>query len=516
MSLPASTDANVNTSSKLHSPPAQEYVTVTLGDGNTVDIPKQEITFQNVDFSNELQGVIVQQDNVNNKNVSPRSGNLVGSSSNVRRNSPPMPDVDVSSEVASVHDIDDTTISTTSMMATDPGTSVPPPAELPTDFSEKDIRYGKDFSRKWKEKIDRSKEEREKASKAAEIWRNKIRDRKLAIQVLGKWKEHIEKCREDRRQVGMSMLMKVRERKKQRELQKKEAITEPEKKSPEVDKILHPQTIQEAEDEKGDSIIPPEEKELTRKRSSQDLKAAIMKVQPKVSMMRRKGAPPILSLPGDLDAAKKNKIAEAKKAALSVKGGKKEESDKKVGPSRGASPAPDPGGDGGPPGDDGGDDDEDKKKKEPDKEEDKKPKAFEEGKPQEMAGKIILACKRGDYVTVEALVKKSKIVGLDTRLVTEHLGWNPLHFAAKDNRVQVVDMLIDAGYHVNSKAKDGSTPLQLACLYAREDTIQILLLRGGDPMIPGGVSIHTSSLTLIFTMENDKHVFLKSLTNYFQ
>jgi len=163
--------------------------------------------------------------------------------------------------------------------------------------------------------------------------------------------------------------------------------------------------------------------------------------------------------------------------------GKKE--DKKASPSPipGGAPSPGPGGGGGPPGDD------DKKKKDGDEgDEEKKPKVFKEGVPQEMAGRIILACKRGDWATVEALIKRTKTEGLDLRLVTEHLGWNPLHFASKENRVMIVDMLIEAGYNVNSKAKDGTTPLHLACLYAREDTIRMLLLRGADPMLPGGVS----------------------------
>ena len=488
MSAPA-TDSNGNPSTR-DSPPAQEYVTVTLGDGNTVEIPKKEITFQNVDFSHELQGVVVQQDNVNNNQ------GTNGSATNVRRNSPPMPDVDVSSDVQSVHELDDTTISTASMMATDPTTSVPLPAELPVDIDDKDAKYGKKYSRKWKEMRETSKEDRDKTRTKAETWRSKIHERKVAARVVVKWREYVQKCKEERRQVGITMLKKARERKRQRELQqqkeesKTEAADESVKKSPdteqkeEIKKSASDMDVQNLV--KTDSTISADDKELTRKRSSQDLKAAILKVQPKMSMMKRKGAPPILSLPGDPDAAKKNKIAEAKKAAFAAKDTKKEEVkevDTQPGPSKAA--APDPGGDDGPP--DGSPDGDDKDKKEEKKDdEEKKAKVFKEGDPQKMAGRIILACKRGDYMTVEALVKESKTKGLDTRLVTENLGWNPLHFAAKDNRVISVDLLIEAGYHVNSKAKDGSTPLHLACLYAREDTIRMLLLRGADAMMAGG------------------------------
>ena len=497
--------------------PAQEYVTVTLGDGNTVEIPKKEIVFENVDFSDELQGVIVEPRDQTNHFPGDENGNLPatnGSSTNVRRNSPPMPEVDVSSEIQTMPD--DTTISTTSMMITDP-------AELPLDMEDKDARYGKEYSRRWKERKDKSREELEtKGSKAVEVWRRKVRSRKLAIQAVIKWKQYVDKCKEDRRQVGISILKKARERKKRQQLQGTVATdqTSPDKNSEvgsskesmklppeeEAKPSEKPETAVTPKDDTGkkDIIDEPQEETVPRK-TSQDLKAAIKKVQPKVSMMRRKDAPPILSLPGDPD--RKKKIEAARKVAAATKESMKKEEEatkkesaggKKIVSGDGGGPDPDTGGDG------SGDGDKKKKGDEDEKKEGdgaaKKAKATKEGAPQEMAGRIILACKRGDWVSVEALVKQSKTEGLDTRLVTEQLGWSPLHFAAKDNRVTMVDLLIEVGYPVNCKARDGTTPLHLACLYAREDTIRMLLLRGADPMMAGGVSL-VFVLTLVHSFD---------------
>ena len=70
-----------------------------------------------------------------------------------------------------------------------------------------------------------------------------------------------------------------------------------------------------------------------------------------------------------------------------------------------------------------------------------------------MAGRIILSCKRGDWLTVDNLLKLVKVEGLDTSLVTEDVGWTPIHFAAKDNRVSIVEQLLDCGYNVNAKGK---------------------------------------------------------------
>ena len=152
------------------------------------------------------------------------------------------------------------------------------------------------------------------------------------------------------------------------------------------------------------------------------------------------------------------------------------------------SPSPEPDHDPGSSGSQAGKEDDKKKKDAPEQE----VKKFRPGGPQEMAGKIILASKRGDWMTVESLLQLVQSEGIDTRYVTEGMGWTPLHFAAKDNRVGIASQLMDLGYKVNARGIDGTTPLHLACLYAREDMIRLLLLRNADPSIPGGPKSQTA------------------------
>jgi ankyrin repeat protein len=40
-------------------------------------------------------------------------------------------------------------------------------------------------------------------------------------------------------------------------------------------------------------------------------------------------------------------------------------------------------------------------------------------------------------------------------------------FAAKENRVNIVERLLEIGFDVNARASDGTTALHLACAYAR-------------------------------------------------
>lgn len=498
----------------------QEYVTVTLGDGNTVEIPKREILFRNEDFSQDLEGVVVDHSQEAALNSPPErrmSPPTNGRTINGRRTSPPMPDVDVSSEIHTNND--DTTISTTSMMVTDTNpsqmmseTAGGPSSDTGGGLSERESRFGREYGTRWREGKDEWRARvKEHAPPFAEKWKGKVRDRRLGVMTAKKWRAYVEKCKEERKQVGITLLKKARERKKRAaeqpatevttETEKKEDNQEPAGEPPKEESKKEPSKEEqpakpEEEVKNGKEALPPStiqpsaapvpEPEVPRKRS-QELKAAIKKAQPKIAMVRRKDAPPILSLPGEPEKAKKQ--SQPPKKSEGPSSPSQPPPSGAAGPTGGAPPPPPP------PGDEGGDGgkkpkkDDDKEKKEAEREEEPKPKTFKEGVPQEMAGRLMLACKRGDWLMADHLLKKSKTDGLDIRYVTEHLGWNPLHFAAKDNRVNLIDPLLEAGYSVNAKAKDGTTPLHLACIFAREDTIRILLLRGADPSIPGGVSI---------------------------
>jgi ankyrin repeat protein len=55
-----------------------------------------------------------------------------------------------------------------------------------------------------------------------------------------------------------------------------------------------------------------------------------------------------------------------------------------------------------------------------------------------------------------------------------------LHFAASNDNIPMVQLLIDRGADVNARANDGSTPLFRASFMGHLDIIQLLLDRGAD------------------------------------
>ena len=65
----------------------------------------------------------------------------------------------------------------------------------------------------------------------------------------------------------------------------------------------------------------------------------------------------------------------------------------------------------------------------------------------------------------------------------DDLGLTPLHWAAKHDTVNIVEVLLDQGVDPNSRADNGQTPLHLAAFQDDPDVVEVLLDHGADPMI---------------------------------
>lgn len=91
-------------------------------------------------------------------------------------------------------------------------------------------------------------------------------------------------------------------------------------------------------------------------------------------------------------------------------------------------------------------------------------------------------------MAVETFLKQADRKTFDCTVVNEENNWTPIMYAAKDNRVSILEKLISLGFNVNAKANDGLTALHVACSNAREDTIKLLMLKRVDTTVAGGVS----------------------------
>ena len=58
-------------------------------------------------------------------------------------------------------------------------------------------------------------------------------------------------------------------------------------------------------------------------------------------------------------------------------------------------------------------------------------------------------------------------------------GWTPLHEAASEGDNKIVELLVTKGADVNAKDKNGDTPLDMAIRLRRTETVDLLRKHGG-------------------------------------
>lgn len=105
---------------------------------------------------------------------------------------------------------------------------------------------------------------------------------------------------------------------------------------------------------------------------------------------------------------------------------------------------------------------------------------------QELAKQLLNSARHSNWSLVDEILNFARVYGINTDIVTETNRWTPTMYAARDNRAMIVEKLIDLGFDINAQALDGVTALHLACAFAREETIRVILSGNADPTIKGG------------------------------
>ena len=88
---------------------------------------------------------------------------------------------------------------------------------------------------------------------------------------------------------------------------------------------------------------------------------------------------------------------------------------------------------------------------------------------------LMLAALKGELTLCQVLIKKGADVNKP--------GWAPLHYAATNAHLDVVNLLLEEFAYIDAASPNGTTPLMMAAQYGTESAVKLLLEAGADPML---------------------------------
>ncbi|MBD3892550.1 MAG: ankyrin repeat domain-containing protein [Hydrogenophaga sp.] len=91
---------------------------------------------------------------------------------------------------------------------------------------------------------------------------------------------------------------------------------------------------------------------------------------------------------------------------------------------------------------------------------------------------LMMAALRGHLPLVRRLIERGAAVNQP--------GWTALHYAASSDAPQSIDivrLLLEQQALINAESPNRSTPLMMAALYGQSSVVQLLLMRGANPLL---------------------------------
>ena len=68
-------------------------------------------------------------------------------------------------------------------------------------------------------------------------------------------------------------------------------------------------------------------------------------------------------------------------------------------------------------------------------------------------------------------------------------GWAPLHYAATNGHLAVMQLLIEENAYLDAESPNGSTPLMMAAHYGTPSAVKLLLESGADPTLKNNLGL---------------------------
>jgi uncharacterized protein len=94
---------------------------------------------------------------------------------------------------------------------------------------------------------------------------------------------------------------------------------------------------------------------------------------------------------------------------------------------------------------------------------------------------LMLAALAGDLAICQTLIKRDADVNKP--------GWAPLHYAATNSHISVIQLLLNHHAYIDAASPNGSTPLMMAAMYGNASAVKLLLESGADPSLKNDLGL---------------------------
>ncbi|OYQ40407.1 hypothetical protein CHU94_14070 [Rhodoferax sp. TH121] len=94
---------------------------------------------------------------------------------------------------------------------------------------------------------------------------------------------------------------------------------------------------------------------------------------------------------------------------------------------------------------------------------------------------LMLAALRGYLEVCALLIERDADVNKS--------GWAPLHYAATESHIAVMQLLLDQHAYIDAASPNGTTPLMMAAMYGNASAVKLLLEAGADPTIKNDLGL---------------------------
>ena len=94
---------------------------------------------------------------------------------------------------------------------------------------------------------------------------------------------------------------------------------------------------------------------------------------------------------------------------------------------------------------------------------------------------LMLAARHGLLAECQGLIERGADVNKS--------GWAPLHYAATNGHLAVMQLLIEENAYLDAESPNGSTPLMMAAHYGTPSAVKLLLESGADPTLKNNLGL---------------------------